>query len=303
MRSRRLAIAALVNALAAACSGEPETATGTPPPMAAISVPATGTTSPIAYACESGESVVVRYRDTATAQIAYKGRSHAMRLVPSGSGARYSGSGVEWWVASRGDQERATLSRLGPSEDVGVAVLERCDRPVSTPGQPAADTPGEAAPSGVQPASAPCRVAQLRLSNDAGDAGAGNRGQIFAVTNTGAAPCSVAGYPFVSLLDAQGRALTAVRADQNPSVAAPVSIPANGKAYFDIAWTVVPDASAGERICPSATRVRVLIPGETATLATPLTLSPCGGRIRVNPFRATSEPAVTPPTATPPTTT
>jgi membrane-bound inhibitor of C-type lysozyme len=253
----------------------------------------------IGYACESGQTVLVNYPDSATAQLAYQGQTYAVRLVPSGSGARYSGSGVEWRVASRGGQESATLSRLGPDEDVGVAVLERCARPSANPAQPAQgpadqETP---APGGVLPFTAPCRSAQLRLSNDAVDAGAGNRANVFGVTNTGTGACSLSGYPSVSLLDAQGRALTKIRSDQNPAIATPVSIPGNGKAFFDIAWNVVPHEGAGERVCPSAARLRVLIPGDTAALAIPLAFTPCGGRIRVNPFRSTAEPGLTPPPA------
>ena len=143
-------------------------------------------------------------------------------------------------------------------------------------------------------ASTPCRAAQLRLNSETGDAGAGNRTNVFGVTNTGIAPCSVAGYPSVSLLDAQGSALTAVRSDQNPQTATPVNIPVGGKVFFDIAWNVVPNEGAVERVCPSAARVRVLIPGDPAALAIPLAFTPCGGRIRVNPFRAGVEPGQAP---------
>lgn len=301
MRLNRLLAAALIGAFSvAACSREtetPATAVEQAPPQAAAATP---TAPPIGYACESGQTVMVQYPDTATASVAYRGQTYAMRLVPSGTGARYSGSGVEWWIASRQGQESATLSRLGPNEDVGVAVLERCSRPSANPALPAPG-PGEPATpetGGVlTPASAPCRAAQLRLASENGDAGAGNRANVFSVTNAGTTPCSLSGYPSVGLLDAQGRALTMVRSDQNPTVATPVTVTVSGKAFFDIAWTVVPNASAGEQTCPSAARVRVLIPGDPAALAVPLAFTPCGGRIRVNPFRATAQPSLTPPPA------
>lgn len=293
-----IALSAILALLGTACTREAATPTEVTEPSAATG--AQGSVAPpIGYACESGQTVMVQYPDTATAQISYRGQTYAMRLVPSGSGARYSGTGLEWWVASRGDQEASVLSRLGPNEDVGVAVLERCSRPSVNAGLPApgpADAQSPAA-TGVAPVSAPCRAAQLRLNNETGDAGAGNRANVFGITNTGPAPCSLAGYPSVGLLDAQGRALTAVRSDQNPAVSSPVSIPANGKAFFDIAWNVVPDEAIGERVCPAAARVRVVIPGDPAALAIPLALTPCGGRIRVNPFRATLEPGQTPPPA------
>lgn len=302
MHLNRLVATGLIGALCvAACTPPSEKPAETTEvvPTAPAAGATTAAAPPIGYACESGQTVMVQYPDTATAQIAYRARTYTMRLVPSGSGARYSGSGLEWWVASRSGQESATLSRLGPNEDVGVAVLERCARPSANPGLPAPG-PGEPATpasGGVLPASTPCRVAQLRLSNDAGDAGAGNRANVFGMTNTGTLACSVSGYPSVGLLDAQGRVLTAVRSDQVPAVATPVSIPANGKAFFDIAWNIVPNEGAGERVCPSVARVRVLIPGDTAALAVPLAFTPCGGRIRVNPFRSTAEASLTPPPA------
>lgn len=298
MSLNRLIVAAVAGAMSvSACTREaeaPPKAVDQTPPVAA---PVASTAPPIGYACESGQTVAVQYPDTATASVAYKGQTYPLRLVPSASGARYSGSGVEWWIASREGSESATLSRLGPNQDVGVAVLERCSRPstnpaLPVPGQPTA--PSQPAPGGVLPASTPCRAANLRLNSETGDAGAGGRTNVFGVTNAGTTACSVSGYPAVSLLDAQGRALTAIRSDQNPNTATPVNIPAGGKAFFDIHWTVVPFEGGGERVCPSAARVRVLIPGDTAALAIPLAFQPCGGRIRVNPFRSGIEPGAAP---------
>ena len=296
MSLNRLLVAAVIGAMSvSACTREgeaPAEPVNQTPPVAAP----TATAPAIGYACESGQTVAVQYPDTATASVAYKGQTYALRLVPSGSGARYSGSGVEWWIATREGSESATLSRLGPNEDVGVAVLERCSRPSANPALPlpGAPTTPQPAPGGVLPASTPCRASQLRLNSETGDAGAGNRVNVFGVTNAGTAPCSVAGYPAVSLLDAQGRALATIRSDQNPNTATPVNIPVGGKAFFDIAWNVVPNEGAGERVCPSTARVRVLIPGDTAALAIPLSFTPCGGRIRVNPFRAGVEPGAAP---------
>lgn len=297
MSLNRLFVATVIGAMTlSACTregGAPAEPVNQTPPVAQPTAP---TAPPIGYACESGQTVTVQYPDTATAGVAYRGQTYAMRLVPSGSGARYSGSGLEWWIATRDGSESATLSRLGPNEDVGVAVLERCSRPSANPALPVpgAPTTPQPAPGGVLPASTPCRAAQLRLNSETGDAGAGNRVNVFGVANAGTAPCSISGYPAVSLLDSQGRALTAVRSDQNPNTATPVNIPVGGKAFFDIAWNVVPNEGAGERVCPSAARVRVLIPGDTAALAVPLAFTPCGGRIRVNPFRAGVEPGPAP---------
>lgn len=258
------------------------------PPVAA---PATATRA-ISFTCESGQAVSVSYPDEATASVTYRGSTYAMRLLPSGSGARYSGSGFEWWVTTRGGQEVATFGREGPTAEIGVDVIERCNRPPATPPTPVVVMAPP--PPGGASASAPCRSAQLRLASESGDAGAGNRANVFSVANTGAAPCTVAGYPSVRLLDAQRAPLSTIRSDQNPNTASPVSIPAGGKAFFDIAWNVVPHEGAGERVCPAAATVSVALHVDPAALTTPLSLTPCGGRIRVNPFRASAEPAPAP---------
>jgi membrane-bound inhibitor of C-type lysozyme len=297
MRLHRPFVAGLVGMLSiSACSREEEPSTAAVPQAGSLA-PAAATAPPIGYACESGLTVTVQYPDTATASLTYKGQAYALRLLPSASGARFVGSGLEWWIASRAGQETASLSRLGPNEDVGLAVLERCSRPSPNPElPPPGPLPVPSEVGAILPTAAPCRAAQLRVSSDDSDAGAGNRSNLIGVTNTGAAPCSVSGYPSVSLLDAQGRTLTTIRTDQTPATPTPVTLAANGKGYFDIAWNVVPNEGNGERVCPTATTVRVIVAGDPVALSLPLTFTPCGGRIRVNPFRSTTEPGV--PTST-----
>lgn len=248
------------------------------------------TTPPIAYACESGETVQVQYIDTETARVTYRDQTSIMRLAVSGSGARYVGSGLEWWTASRNGQENATLSRISPNDQVGTAVLERCSRPSANPALP---PPGQP-PATSAVAGSICRTADLRLAAGEADAGAGNRGQVLTLTNAGTSSCSLSGYPAVSLLDANGRPVSGVRADQNPGTAAPVTLAAGGRAYFDIAWNVVPNEAQGQTTCPTAARVTVRLGTDTASLALPLSLTPCGGRIRVNPVRATENVAPAP---------
>lgn len=280
--------------LVAACSPE----AGTPPtPVVPSPAPAGATAPPVSYACESGQAVTVAYPDTSTAQLTYRSQSFTLRMVQSASGARYAGSGLEWWSATRDGSESATLSRLGPNEDIGVAVLERCGRPSSGPVAPGP----QPAPGGVLPASAACRGPQLKLSEDGGDAGAGNRVSVLGVENIGNRVCSLTGYPTVVLQDRQGRALTAIRTDQTPGsyfrqgqAPTPVELAPQGKAFFDIAWNVVPNEGNGETACPSATRIRMTAPGDTSPVTLEQTFSPCGGRIRVSPFRPVAEPTPVP---------
>lgn len=283
-----------VFALLAACQ-QPESE----PPVAPVEPTAPPATTPAAppvtYACESGQSVTAVYPDQSTARVTYKGQTHDMTVARSASGARYTGNGLEWWTANRNGVESGTLSRLGPNEEIGTTVLERCSRPSSTPD---VLPPGAVAPGGVQPVAAPCKGPQLRLTTDGGDAGMGHRVTIVGVQNIGAQACSLTGYPTVALQDRQGRDLTAVRSDQKPGsylragqAPAPVELAPQAKAFFDLAWTVVPHEGEGEKTCPTAGRIRVTAPGDTSPVSLAQVFTPCGGRIEVSPFRSEAEPA------------
>ncbi len=285
MISTRPLTVVLLSALALAACDQAATEPVQPVPQETAAAPAAAPTTPaIGYACESGKTVQAQYIDTETVQVIYDGQTYAMRIALSGSGARYVGSGLEWWTASRNGQENATLSRIGPNDQVGTAILERCSRPSANPDMP---PPGQQPASGGDPAA--CRTADLRLA-----AGETDRAQILTLTNAGTTPCSLSGYPAVSLLDANGRPVSGVRSDQNAGTASPVILPAAGRAFFDIAWNVVPNEAEGQTTCPTAARVTVRFGADTATLALPLTFTPCGGRIRVNPVRATEEIAPAP---------
>ena len=292
------AVSALGLALAACQQPEPAPVAPVQPSPA----PAASTAPPVSYACESGQAVAVAYLDTATAQLTWKGQAYTLRTTQAASGARYSGTGLQWWTETRDGQESATLSRLGPNEEVGAVILERCSRPSSGPVAPVGPQPlPTPAPGGVLPAAAPCRGPQLKLSTEGGDAGAGNRVVNIGLQNIGAQACSLTGYPGVTLQDRQGRNLTAIRAEQSTGsyftqgqAPAPVTLQPQGKAAFEIAWNVVPQEGAGEKTCPSATRIRVTAPGDTSPASLDTPIGPCGGRIRVSPIRPLTLPAPEP---------
>lgn len=282
---------AVVSALAlttAACQQPAEPAA----PVQPAPAPTAPVAPPVSYACESGQSVTVAYPDTSTAQLTYKGQAYTLRTVQAASGARYSGSGLEWWTETRDGQESATLSRLGPNEDVGSVVLERCSRPSAGPVAPGPQPLPTPAPGGVLPAAAPCRGPQLKLSNEGGDAGAGNRVVNIGVQNIGTRACSLTGYPGVTLQDRQGRNLTAIRSEQalgsyftQGQAPTPVTLQPQAKAAFELAWNVMPHEGEGEKVCPSAARVRVTAPGDTSPVSLTLAFTPCGGRVQVSPIR------------------
>ena len=293
-------VSSLALIAAAGCTQEAEA----PPtaPVEPVPAPAGPMTAPISYACESGQSVSVAYPASSTAQLTYKGQAYVLRTVQAASGARFTGSGMEWQTVTADGQETATLSRLGPNQDVGVAVLERCSRPSLAPVAPGPVPPADALPGGpLPPAAIPCKGPQLKLSADGGDAGMGHRTTIIGVQNVGAQACSLTGYPVVTLQDARGRNLTGVRSEQNPGSylragqsPAPVTLQPQAKAFFDVAWTVVPNEAQGETACPTAARIRVIAPGDTSPATLARTFTPCGGRIQISPFRDIAEPAPTP---------
>ncbi|GAW42495.1 Membrane-bound lysozyme-inhibitor of c-type lysozyme [Brevundimonas sp. SH203] len=259
----------------------------------------------VRYACGSGVTIEARYPNKTSAQMTYKGQDYVLRNVQAASGARYIGSGVEWWTTSRDGREVATLSLLSPNEEVAVSVLEQCARPLTapapdlttgiTPPQPKPDLKPIPAQGGVLPASAPCKGPQLKMAVEDGDAGAGNRVRNFSLQNVGTNACTLTGYPGVNLLDGRGQAVNSVRADQSPGsyfrqgqAPTPVDLAPQAKAYFEVAWNVIPNEAAGQKTCPNVATVRATAPGDTAAISQSFAFQPCGGKIRVSPIRSAS---------------
>lgn len=280
MTRTAVALMTCLGLTAAACSQQ------APPTTAPVEAPVAPPAAAVGYACESGKVVTATYPDTETARVSYDGRDYVLTSAVSASGARYVGQGLEWWTASRNGQESGTLSRLVPNDTTGGTIIERCSRPVPV-----------LAPS----PEAPCVGTNLRLSVEGGDAGMGNRVTTLALQNVGTQACSLTGYPTVTLADANGGALTTVKAVQEPgnyfakgTVPTAVSLAPQAKAYFDLAWNVVPHESEGEKTCPEAKTLALTTPGDTALVSLPLALTPCGRQIRVSPFRPVSEASARP---------
>ena len=283
-----LGLAALALAVAAGC-GQSEAPVAPPPePTAPIAerAPVSAT-----YVCDSGLTVAVAWPDPQSAQVSWRDRTWVLRAAPAASGARFINAEVEWRSLTRDGVERATLSRL-VAEDAPV-VLEQCSRPA--PAAPVVAPAGAAAPSGPATAASgapPCKGPQLKLSNEGGDAGAGNRVANIGLQNIGAQPCTVTGYPGVTVQDRQGRALAGVRAEQSTGsyftqgeAPVPVTLQPREKAAFELAWNVMPHEGEGETACPSVARIRVTAPGDTSPVTLDMPLTPCGGRVRVSPVR------------------
>lgn len=269
---------AAVLTVAAACSEEAPTQ-----PVTAAAPPTATAASSVAYACESGGTVEVSYPDATTARLTWEGRAYDLKAQAVETGRRYQGSGLDWWTTPGQGQETAILSRPGAAGAVGGAVLERCSRPAASAQVSASNGPAQAS-------SEPCRGADLRLTAEGGDAGAGSRQTLFALENSSDRACSLQGQPAVVLLDPQGRPLTSVRSEPTAGrPAATVELKPGARAWFDIGWSAIPHEGRGEQTCPQASGVRVTAPGDALPLLVGRALQPCGGRIRVSPVRPARE--------------
>lgn len=287
------ALFALSAGLTACDRGAEPAAPPEPTPAIADAAPVTAT-----YRCDSGLTVGAAYPDPESAQVTWRDRIHVLRSAPAASGARYIDGEVQWTIVTRGGVEYGELSRVLPGPGGAADVLERCHRRMeATPSVPTPGTAPKPAPGDVLPASTPCKGGQLALSTEGGDAGMGHRVAILGLRNTGTQACSLTGYPAVTVQDRQGRDLTAIRAETAPGsylragqTPAPVVLAPNAKAYFDVAWSVIPREDRGEAVCPSVTRLRATVPGDAAPVVLAQALTPCGGRIEISPFRAVAEP-------------
>lgn len=269
-----------------------------PPPVQPTAGQPMVEAEPVAYTCESGEALKVAYGED-VAIVSYKGQDTPLRRVVSASGAKYQGGTLEWFGAVRDGVDSGILSRLSPTpvagEDPVEQVLERCSRPV--PGASPVPSPS----TGPIQAGQPCAGPQLRLERASSDAGAGNRFATLSLQNVSSQACYLSGWPGVTLVNATGQNLVGVRADQErgPYLAEDaepprVTLAPQGKAWFDLAWNVIPREDQGQTTCPEAARVRATAPGDTAAIALEMPLTPCGGRIRVGPIRADQEPVAAP---------
>lgn len=280
----------------AACSREAEApAPGEPAP-----VPEAPPSPQITYACEGGGAVGVRYLDSASVEVEYRGQTYVMRIAHSASGARYVGSGLEWWTAARDGTEQATLSRQGQDDSAGGAILERCSRPAaSVLPPPARDAaPSEDVALTVTDGAPPCRGPALSLARESGEGAAGSRFVTLSLTNEGSRPCSLTGHPGLALRDAGGRPLAQMRVVQEAGgyysggrTPGPVTLAPGAKAWFDMTYSALPHEDIGETRCPTAASIAARAPGDSADIPLDMEFQPCGRQVRVTPVRPVADGA------------
>lgn len=81
--------------------------------------------APIAYRCNSNRMVKVSYHSGTTAVVEYEGRMREMIIAVSGSGARYTGGGLEWWTKGMGPGSEGMLLHHRNDGTTGD-IIEQC---------------------------------------------------------------------------------------------------------------------------------------------------------------------------------
>ncbi|MCK7675730.1 DUF4232 domain-containing protein [Corynebacterium pygosceleis] len=141
------------------------------------------------------------------------------------------------------------------------------------------DTPGHDSrprpPAPVDP-STPCPAAQLSATVDSTNAGAGHTFYTVRLTNNGR-PCTLSGYPGVSLIDAAGNQVGAA-ADREPGAKGhPTRLDTGSSATFSTRFSQ-PHAYSPEACEPTerAQHMKIYPPNDTGWLTIPVSQPTCG---------------------------
>ena len=219
-------------------------------------------------------------------------------MIRKADAARRSGRCHSW---------RVILSRRLGAVITAAVVASSCTAGSKAPGSKATATTEPAitsvstlgdtsAPPATIAATKPCATADLALSRVTAGAAAGNVILIYEFTNTGSQPCTLTGYPGVSVLDRQGRivqqpaARVAGPGTSQPLPVVTVPLPSQGHAYFLVGSAdVVPIPG-----CPTyyhGVTLRVYPPGDTVPIEEPFDESPFNGfcDLSVGPVHVTQD--------------
>ncbi|BBA95296.1 hypothetical protein RVR_100 [Actinacidiphila reveromycinica] len=178
---------------------------------------------------------------------------------------------------------RPTPTPGTPSATGGQSTHTPAGRPSATPSSGAASSAPDATPT-TPPTSADtapmCTAAQLSAGLGGSDAGAGNLYRYLVITNKSATTCRVAGYPGLSLLDANGRQIGQPATRDARTYAAVVLQP--GAAASDTIHTV---NQQGTCLAASA-QLRMYPPGSKASLTFDGQVTVCDDTFEITPFVA-----------------
>jgi hypothetical protein len=144
---------------------------------------------------------------------------------------------------------------------------------------PTASAPGAGA-SGSGAASGPdrCSTGELTATLTGGDSGAGQRGAVLALRDTGGRTCDVEGFGGVGLQDAGGRALPTQQVREPSPAPTLLTVAPGATVVSQLVWTVVPSGSDPAAGCPTPASLAVIPPDEQDPLTVAWSLGPvCGG--------------------------
>ncbi|EFC83535.1 DUF4232 domain-containing protein [Parafrankia sp. EUN1f] len=176
-------------------------------------------------------------------------------------------------VAGCGDAGDSTDSAsasvpTSPGASAAVSVPALTPPPTSSVAGTAPSTSASTAASGGASGDVPaCAAAGLTAAVDDLQGAAGHIYGRLVLTNTGSAPCVVAGFPGVSVVDEAGRQIGAA-ADRNGPSGAPVTLAPGGRAGATLAITqpgLLPGCESTDETT-RGTRLRVYPPDDRASL-------------------------------------
>lgn len=139
-----------------------------------------------------------------------------------------------------------------------------------------ASTPTIAATSTARPGGGPCETENLSLEPLPAGAAAGTHFVALVLTNTGEEPCTIQGYPGVSLLDASGKQIGPA-AERNPAFpSTPVMLEPGDKANAMIGIPAWQNFEAN--VCPQeSVSIQVYAPDNLDALIVPFADHACPG--------------------------
>jgi hypothetical protein len=174
-------------------------------------------------------------------------------------------------------------------------ILTACqDHPSATPHRSQAATPS-VVPSGPAPVgngdATQCQADQLTVTLGAAGSNSGNYFNVFILTNTAAAPCTLDGYPGLLRLDAAGHSMP-TRISHGADYIFPavplrlVTLGHEQTASFDTGYSGV-SSTGGE--CPDSTSLQIIPPNDYGHLVVKVALGPCDdGLLNSSPVLAGS---------------
>jgi hypothetical protein len=191
------------------------------------------------------------------------------------------------------------IIRLGCAA-LAAAALAGCQADLGTgeaPASPPSSQPSSSSQPSPVPSGAPslpargiaaCRAGALRLAQQPG--GEGAAGTLFVgigVTNTSTHPCTLRGYPQITLSHGTtALAATVVDGGLGGPFAEPVrtvTLAPGGTSAFAFAYNTVTINSGTS--CPQADRMHLRLPGQLTRVVGPVQVRPlCSPSVRVSPF-------------------